>query len=115
MDEAGVPDEALDWTLAVERAGGNADLAADLLEMLRQELPQRMEAVRTAAARGDESVLQEEIHRVVGSCRYCGVPALERTAGHLDQRLIRGEPWGQEEIDAVVRAAEALKTVRPPD
>jgi two-component system sensor histidine kinase BarA len=115
MEQAGDPNQALDWTLAVERAGGNAELAADLLAMLRQELPQRMEALRTAAARGDESVLQEEIHRVVGSCRYCGVPALERAAGHLDDLLRRGAPWQEADLEAVFRATEDLQTLHSPE
>ncbi|MFW5910898.1 MAG: Hpt domain-containing protein [Thiohalospira sp.] len=105
---------SLDWALAVERAGGNAALAADLLAMLREELPQRLSALRVAAERGDGAALQEEIHRVVGSCRYCGVPALEQAAGHLDGLLRRGEPWRQADLDAVNRAAEALQTASPP-
>jgi two-component system sensor histidine kinase BarA len=111
-EEAPVP---LDWALAVERAGGNAGLAADLLEMLREELPQRVDALRAAAERNDEAMLQEEIHRVVGSCRYCGVPALERVAGHLDGLLRRGEPWQHEDLEAVFRAAEDLRTAHPPE
>mgnify|MGYP006296145777 CR=1 FL=1 len=115
MEQAGTNPVALDWALAVERAGGNAGLAADLLEMLREELPRRVEALEAAAARGDKAALQEEIHRVVGSCRYCGVPALEQAAGHLDDLLRRGDTWRHSDLKAVLQAADDLQAARPPD
>jgi two-component system sensor histidine kinase BarA len=105
---------ALDWALAVERAGGNAALAADLMDMLRAELPQRVAAMEAAASRGDDAALEEEVHRVVGSCRYCGVPALEAAASHLDGLLHRGEPWQRPDLDAITRAAAELESAEPP-
>lgn len=111
-EETPVP---LDWALAVERAGGNAGLAADLLEMLREELPARMNTLQTAADQGDEAALQEEVHRVVGSCRYCGVPALEQAAGHLHGLLQRDDAWERADLQAILRAADELQTARPPD
>lgn len=114
MDDAGDRQPALDWALAVERAGGNAALAADLMRMLREELPRRVAAMEAAADRGDEAALEEEVHRVVGSCRYCGVPALEVAAGHLDGLLHRGESWQRRDLEAITRAAKELEDMEPP-
>ena len=114
MDETGDQHAALDWAVAVERAGGNASLATDLLAMLREELPRRVAAMEAAAEGGDDAGLEEEVHRVVGSCRYCGVPALEAAAGHLDSLLQRGEPWQRRDLDAVIQAASELQAVEPP-
>lgn len=81
----------IDRDLALERAGGNAQLAAELFSMLLKELPQQRQAIESALAAQDFPTLQHLVHKLNGSATYCGVPALKAAADALESRLKRGE------------------------
>jgi two-component system sensor histidine kinase BarA len=83
--------KVIDQDLALERAGGNAQLAAELFSMLLQELPQQRNAIEAALAAGDFPALQHFVHKLNGSATYCGVPALKTAAATLETSLKRGD------------------------
>lgn len=103
----------IDQDLALERAGGNAQLAAELFTMLLQELPQQRSDIEAALAAGDYPTLRHLVHKLNGSATYCGVPALKAAADTLESSLKRGETAHAasgvasvvEEIDRVLRQA----------
>lgn len=105
--------KVIDQDLALQRAGGNAQLAAELFSMLLQELPQQRSAVEAALAAGDYPALQQLVHKLNGSATYCGVPALKAAADALETSLKRGETAHAaggvasilEEIDRVLHQA----------
>lgn len=88
MDSAA---KIIDTELALERAGGNADLARELFQMLQNELPVYQEKIRSLFDNGDTSALTEIVHKLNGSATYCGVPALKAAADSLESALKRGE------------------------
>jgi HPt (histidine-containing phosphotransfer) domain-containing protein len=79
-----------DRAKALELAGGSEELAQQLLEMLREELPQRRDALRRALEEDAREELRHVAHKLRGGASYCGVLALERVAGELEQQALEG-------------------------
>lgn len=82
-----VSTEAIDWALGIRRAGGNADLAKEMLGGLVKTLTQEKAAINQALARKDFSQLRELVHRLHGACCYCGVPHLQEATAQLESSL----------------------------
>jgi two-component system sensor histidine kinase BarA len=80
----------VDEALALERAGGNPDLARDLYQMLQKELPVYQENLRQLYEQGDIPSLLNAVHKLNGSATYCGVPALKAAAESLESNMKRG-------------------------
>jgi len=83
--------KVIDKELALQRAGGNAQLAEELFSMLLQELPDHRSKIQNALAAQDFQTLQHHVHKLNGSATYCGVPALKAAADTLETSLKRGE------------------------
>lgn len=83
-----------DHDLALERAGGNRDLAEELFGMLVNELPEYQEKLAAAHRNGDVDQVIFIAHRINGSATYTGVPALKAAAEALEISLKRGETEG---------------------
>lgn len=80
----------VDEALALERAGGNADLARELYQMLQKELPVYHENLHNYYQQGDMEALLNAVHKLNGSATYCGVPALKAAAESLESNMKRG-------------------------
>jgi len=80
----------VDEALALERAGGNADLARELYQMLQKELPVYHENLQHHYQQGDMEALLNTVHKLNGSATYCGVPALKAAAESLESNIKRG-------------------------
>jgi two-component system sensor histidine kinase BarA len=80
-----------DETLSLQLAGGNHELAIQMLELLCKGLPEQKAAINTALEHGDMPALYQQVHKVTGSTRYCGVPALADAAEVLDRQLKNGD------------------------
>jgi len=78
-----------DKQLSLQLAGGNADLASQMLSMFLKDLPKLRQQANDALAKGDNESLFQHVHKVNGATRYCGVPAIEHAANSLEL-LIRG-------------------------
>jgi HPt (histidine-containing phosphotransfer) domain-containing protein len=83
--------KVLDPNLALERAGGNADLAQDLYQMLQKELPVYLEKIPALFNAEDIPTLTATVHKLHGSATYCGVPALRVSTEAFESGLKRGE------------------------
>lgn len=75
---------AIDTNLALERAGGNQDLARELYQMLQKELPNYLSTIKQHYDSGDYEALLNVVHKLNGSATYCGVPALKEAASSLE-------------------------------
>lgn len=80
-----------DESLALERAGGNPQLAMQLFSILRRDLPQQQQDIDNAYRAGDLAAMQRITHKVVGATRYCGVPGLADSAEVLERYLKAGQ------------------------
>jgi two-component system sensor histidine kinase BarA len=76
--------------LALERAGGNADLARELYQMLQNELPSYQINLREHYKQGETEALLNAVHKLNGSATYCGVPALKVAAETLESNIKKG-------------------------
>jgi HPt (histidine-containing phosphotransfer) domain-containing protein len=74
-----------DANLALDLAGGDAALAADLMAALLDGLPDEMESLRARLAESDWPGLAEYAHQVRGATHYCGVPALDTAIESLER------------------------------
>lgn len=99
----------VDIDLALERAGGNADLARELYQMLQNELPQYQSKIRRLFESGDFAALTETIHKLNGSATYCGVPHLKVASDTFETNLKRGESARYEE--GLSQVLEAISEV----
>ncbi len=96
----------IDVELALERAGGNPELAKELFGMLMGELPSFRSNIEHHFQSHDRAQLQEVVHKLNGAATYCGVPLLKERANILESRLKAGEDPSitplLEAIDAVL-------------
>ena len=76
-----------DEQLSLELAGGNQDLARQMFEMLLKELPTLRAGMNEAHLEGDKAALYDNVHKINGSSRYCGVPAVGQAADDLELLL----------------------------
>ena len=82
--------DVYDQALATQIAGGNPAIAAELLALLLKELPSQREALNQAFATSDPAKLRELNHKLHGSARYCGTPALMNSTRELAKILSTG-------------------------
>ncbi|MFA5627269.1 MAG: Hpt domain-containing protein [Thiohalomonadaceae bacterium] len=79
--------KVIDHKLALQQAGGNAELAADLFNMLLQDLSPQKHAIQAALEASDYQTLQHLVHKLNGATTYCGVPALKLSLNNLETDL----------------------------
>jgi len=77
----------VDYAEAIDKAGGNVELAKELLGMLLQELPTLRDQLQQAIERADLQATWDHVHKIYGSTAYCGVPALRMVAGAMESAV----------------------------
>lgn len=88
-----VPDNRLegvldtDWELAKQRANNDEQLAQEMFDGLRKELPQFKEQISEAAQQQDWQCLQEQVHKLHGVSCYTGVPKLQQLCAEIETEL----------------------------
>ncbi len=101
---------SIDTNLALERAGGNQDLARELYQMLQNELPNYRNNIQQHYDSGDYATLLEVVHKLHGSATYCGVPALKEAAASMEAHLKQGaEASYAEGLEAVLSEIKRLQ------
>jgi two-component system sensor histidine kinase BarA len=84
----------IDPDLALERAGGNQELARELYLMLQNDLPHYTSKIQQHFSERDYTALLEVVHKLNGSTTYCGVPALKEAVSNLETHLKEGDEGG---------------------
>jgi len=72
---------------SVRLAGGNEQLAMELFEMLKNELPNYATQLQAAFSDNDMVQLKNVIHKLHGATSYCGVPALRSASRQLENAV----------------------------
>ncbi len=85
------PLPARDETAALAAAGGDADLARELLSALLDGLPGELADLRAAIGELDWPGLADHAHQMRGATRYCGVPALDEAVEALERSARIGD------------------------
>lgn len=89
----------LDPEEGLRLAAGKPDLAADMLAMLLASLDSDREAIRAAREAQDRTGLIEQVHRLNGASRYCGVPQLRAACQRSETLLKQDHPQAQQALD----------------
>lgn len=93
-----------DKDLALKQAGGNAELAKELFEMLIKDLPISLESAIQAHSKQDKEAFWNAVHKVHGGTAYCGVPDLKSACKALEDEIKSAYP-----SDTIELTFEALK------
>jgi|GEM_PF-1666445 len=83
-----VPHPVHDEALALQRAGGNSQLARDMLHMLIRDAEQALTQLDQETP--ENEVLLDLVHRINGGARYCGTPRLSARSQSLEAALRDG-------------------------
>ncbi len=76
-----------DKELALNQAGGNAELALELFEMLVKDLPAYQRAMNQAFTENNRENSWEATHKIHGGTAYCGVPDLKASCKTLEDMI----------------------------
>ena len=94
--------------LALKRAAGRAELAAELHQMLVKSSVEIKQQIEESWLSGNLSELLTHVHKLNGSTRYCGVPELESCAETLEIQLKGGEESLQPGYRALIAAIDRI-------
>ena len=94
--------------LALKRAAGRPELAAELHTMLISSCSEIKPLLEQCWDRGDRQTLLTHVHKLNGSTRYCGVPELESCAEELELLLKRGGDEVAVGYEDLMRALERI-------
>lgn len=83
----------IDWKLSLHLANNNADLAEELLELLVTELPNNLIDINTAYINHNYQDLDHHVHKLHGSCCYCGVPLLKQVLVDFEKTIKRSKDF----------------------
>jgi len=100
--------KVLDPEEGLRLAAGKADLAADMLSMLLSSLDADRDAIRAAREADDRDRLIEQVHRLNGASRYCGVPQLRAACQRSETLLKQEHPQAQQALDELDGAISRL-------
>ncbi len=98
----------LDKDEGLKLAAGKADLAADMLSMLLASLPADQSNLRRLRSAGEHLELIEQVHRLHGATRYCGVPQLRGICQHCESLLKTADPRAPHALDELDAAITRL-------
>ncbi len=83
--------QTYDTKLALEKAGGNTDLAIELFAMLTADLADYATQIALHFQNEDIEQVRHLVHKLNGASSYCGVPALNTYASDFEKALNRQE------------------------
>ncbi len=79
----------IDWRDILKITNNKPELAKEMVAMLGAELPDMKTDINHAHRTKQFRNLLEKVHKLHGSCCYCGVPQLKNIAATLEMKLKR--------------------------
>lgn len=76
---------SIDWQLSLSLANNSEDLAAELLQLFMDDLPSIKENIKVAYSSHHYDNFYHNVHKLHGSCCYCGVPKLKEAVFELEK------------------------------
>ena len=104
-----------DKDLALKQAGGNADLAKELFEMLIKDLPISQQAMNSAHSKQDKDTFWDVTHKIHGGTAYCGVPDLKTACKALEDEIKNSYPSEDAETALVKLNEQIERLLEDPD
>lgn len=87
---------------------GPADLVKEIHAMLREQLPESQRLLNTAISAKNWEAAGAELHKLQGSCAYCGLARLAVAASELYTAIKNGPPLDQSLLDKFNTEIEAV-------
>lgn len=91
----------IDWRDILNITNNKPELAKEMVAMLGAELPDMKVDINHAHRTKQFPSLLEKVHKLHGSCCYCGVPQLKHIAATLEMKLKRQD---YQQIDPLLQA-----------
>ena len=103
----------LDKFMAIEKVGGNSDLAKELFDMLLKELPEMKNLMNMAYQANDPQAFWDHTHKIHGATAYCGVPALSVAARALENAIKDDKSFSEmeNELNIVNKSIEDILVI----
>ncbi|SFM10897.1 two-component system, NarL family, sensor histidine kinase BarA [Halopseudomonas yangmingensis] len=98
----------LDLNEGLQLAAGKQDLAQDMLDMLLKGLDEEYRLIEALATGNQHAELLEQVHRLHGATRYCGVPQLRECCRVAEESLKLGKDY-RSSIDNLLQAIRRLQ------
>jgi len=76
-------------TQSNQPAGGNRELALELMAMLINELPSHRSKIEKFHGTADFDDMKQQVHMLHGSSKCCGTPALMKASQELEAAIDR--------------------------
>ena len=106
---------SLQWdrNFALEQAGDDDELLAELLDLLRMSSAGDLEKIKEAAAAGDAEAMGDAAHSIKGAAASMGVVVLRDVAYEIEKKGRDGDLAGAAgyvtELQELVAALDSLK------
>jgi len=92
------PDCSLDYTRSLALSAGNESLLTQILEILKRDIPEQRQQLKTVFAEQDLDRLGALAHKLQGVTCYASLPRLRRIVVALQQQLGDGSPASLEPL-----------------
>ncbi len=102
-----VAEGIFDEQLALQRANHRADLAAELLQILVESLPEDQENMNSSYTDNDIDEFRRQVHKIHGALRYCGVPRLGQAIETLEDEVKKAQSLEVDEIKQALGVANS--------
>ncbi|MBP9722672.1 MAG: response regulator [Gammaproteobacteria bacterium] len=105
----------IDWELSLKLANYNIELAKELLNLLLTELPKDLNAIKQAYKTKNYDEFYHLIHKLHGSCCYCGLPLLKAACFNLESQIKKSKNFNDyiKTMDKFILQANAVITEFP--
>lgn len=77
----------IDWQIAVKLANNKRELAEEMLDLLVQELPEDLNAIKTLYETNNHNKLLQHVHKLHGALCYSGLTRLRNVIACLENQL----------------------------
>lgn len=103
---------AINWSLCVQRASGNPELAAELLAHFVKELPETRRKMIQLVRAEDIQSIEKEAHKLRGACCFCGVPDLQNQLANIERLAqdTKNIDEIQAEMNFVIQSMDSIMT-----
>ena len=81
----------IDEAVALKLAGNKPELAAEMMRMMLERLPNEQDSISQLLQQQHWEQLEEVIHKLHGACCYCGVVALKEVCAQCETALKQGD------------------------
>lgn len=77
----------IDWELGTKLAGNKPDIAAEMLDLMMQSLPDDVTAIQKLHSEKNYSDLAKRVHKLHGAICYVGLPRIKTILDQLERDL----------------------------